>query len=243
MAREFSKRLYQSKAWKECREYIFKKYHGLCNECGKPGEEVHHIKFLTPSNIDNTDITMGEDNLVLLCKNCHFKKHRNTNPLVKNFKKPKRYTSNGTYFDEEGNLCRCQTYIVHGSPASGKTTYVREHKKDGDLVVDLDLILQGISMQDKTNLASNLLDIAIGIRSYIYKRIEDNSVDSRSIWVVGMLPSKKEREDIANRLNAQLVHIDTDMSECMTQAKNDDERANKQLQYSIIEDYFSKVEA
>ncbi|MDB3820107.1 HNH endonuclease, partial [Clostridioides difficile] len=51
MAREFSRSFYNSKAWKECRQSIIKKYLGLCAECGKLGEEVHHIKYLTPANI------------------------------------------------------------------------------------------------------------------------------------------------------------------------------------------------
>lgn len=242
MAREFAKSLYSSKAWKDCRDYIFNKYHGLCAECGRPGEEVHHITFLTPKNINDPDIAMGENNLILLCKNCHFSKHRSTNPLDSNFKNKKKYTTNGTYFDDEGNLCKCKTYIVHGAPASGKSTYVKTHKQEGDLVVDLDLILQAISMEDKSHIANNLLDVAIGVRDYLYKRIEGNTVDSRSIWVIAMLPTRKEREELCNRLGAELIHIDTDISECMTRAKRDDERENKQLHYKIIENYFSKLE-
>lgn len=79
MAREFSRKFYKSKAWKQCREYIFNKYHGLCNKCGAPGEEVHHVTWLSPKNIDDPEITLGEDNLVLLCRNCHVAIHRKVN--------------------------------------------------------------------------------------------------------------------------------------------------------------------
>lgn len=93
MAREFSKKFYKSETWKKCREYIYNKYHGICNECNGIGEEVHHIQWLTPSNIDDPYITLGEDNLVLLCRNCHIKKHRS-----------KQSTKEGYTFNELGEL-------------------------------------------------------------------------------------------------------------------------------------------
>ena len=95
MAREFSSKFYKSKEWKKAREYIYNKYHGLCVECGAPGEEVHHIEWLTPNNINNADITLGENNLVLLCRNCHIAKHRK-----------KEVTKTGLVFNELGELVK-----------------------------------------------------------------------------------------------------------------------------------------
>lgn len=93
MAREFSRNFYKSKAWKKCREYIYNKYHGLCVECGKPGEEVHHIIWLSPDNMNDTSITLGEDNLILLCRDCHMNKHRK-----------KEVTKTGLIFNDDGEL-------------------------------------------------------------------------------------------------------------------------------------------
>lgn len=95
MAREFARKFYKSKEWKNTRKYIFNKYHGLCVECGKPGEEVHHIIWLTPKNINNLDIALGETNLILLCRDCHMKKHRK-----------KEVTKDGLVFNENGELIK-----------------------------------------------------------------------------------------------------------------------------------------
>ena len=84
MAKEFSRAFYKSKEWKATREYIFKRDNGLCQDCldkGRviPGKEVHHIEFLTPSNMNDINITLGADNLRLLCKECHHRRHNNNN--------------------------------------------------------------------------------------------------------------------------------------------------------------------
>lgn len=242
MAREFAKSFYRSKKWKDCREHIFKKYFGLCAECGKPGEEVHHIEFLTPFNIHDPEITLGENNLILLCKECHFNKHKDSNPLAKNFKKKRVVTSKGYYFDDEGNLVTINKYIVYGSPGSGKSSYVREHRAVGDLVVDLDLIKQAISMVNRTNDTDNLLDIAIGIRDYIYKRIEDNDIDTKTIWIIASLPKRKEREELCKRLGADLIFIDKDINECINNAYLDTNRKDKTLEKYIIEKWFANYQ-
>ncbi|MDB2049600.1 HNH endonuclease signature motif containing protein [Clostridium perfringens] len=73
---------------------VFDLFDGICKECGEPGEEVHHIIWLTPSNINDVSITLGLDNLVLLCRDCHMNIHR---PRAK-------ATKEGLMFDAEGNL-------------------------------------------------------------------------------------------------------------------------------------------
>lgn len=100
MAREFSKYFYKSKAWKKTREYIFKRDQGLCQDClnkgiVNPGKEVHHIEHITPENINDTNITLGENNLRLLCKECHHKRHNK-----------KECVEEGLSFNEHGELIK-----------------------------------------------------------------------------------------------------------------------------------------
>lgn len=71
MAQAFSKSFYNSKEWKAVRKSILMRDSFLCRYCKKPAEEVHHIIHLTPENIGNPKITMGADNLISLCGNCH----------------------------------------------------------------------------------------------------------------------------------------------------------------------------
>ena len=73
MAREFAKAFYHSSAWEKQRAYILKRDNYLCTEpnCNRVATEVHHIIELTPDNINDIHITLGEDNLRSLCHECH----------------------------------------------------------------------------------------------------------------------------------------------------------------------------
>lgn len=75
MAREFSKKFYKSKEWSMTRDYILKRDNYLCQHCGRPAQEVHHIIHLSPENINDPGITMNPNNLTSLCRECHFKEH------------------------------------------------------------------------------------------------------------------------------------------------------------------------
>lgn len=50
---------------------------GLCKLCGKPRTKVHHKIHLTSNNVDDPNIVLRPDNLILFCKDCHYKeRHR-----------------------------------------------------------------------------------------------------------------------------------------------------------------------
>jgi 5-methylcytosine-specific restriction endonuclease McrA len=95
MAREFSKKFYESQAWIRCRNAYRQSKFGLCEQCGQPGVEVHHKIWLMPDNINNPDITLNWDNLILLCRKCHAEIHMTT-PA----------TRSDVMFDDHGNLIK-----------------------------------------------------------------------------------------------------------------------------------------
>lgn len=240
MAREFAKKFYHSKAWELARNSIYQRDMGLCQKCltekneTVPGEEVHHKIFLRPSNINDPNITLNPDNLILLCKDCHIGIHKATT-----HKKRKRIVMNGTYINEEGQLQKQKIIIVHGAPASGKTSYVKEHMNKGDMVVDFDLIKESISMCFNRDVPETLLDTAFEIRELLYRLIEERKVDARTIWVIGTLPTRKQRSELISRLHAdEVIHIEATIDECIERMLKDESRTDKEKQMQIIDGYF-----
>ena len=98
MARKFAKKFYDSKEWKACREAFRAFKMGICERCGSAeGTEVHHKRELNEININDVNVTMGFDNLELLCRRCHALHHN----------RGRKVTREDVCFDENGNVvCR-----------------------------------------------------------------------------------------------------------------------------------------
>ncbi len=99
MAKEYAHSFYNSKSWKECRASYITSVHGLCERCQekgiiKGGYIVHHKEYITPSNINNPEITLNHDNLEYVCEECHNKEHFRKHEAIRE----------GLAIDEEGNI-------------------------------------------------------------------------------------------------------------------------------------------
>ncbi|HAX02673.1 MAG: hypothetical protein A2Y45_01460 [Tenericutes bacterium GWC2_34_14] len=81
---------YKSAAWQVARQIKYQEQDGRCERCKRVGEEVHHKIRLTIQNVSDTSVSLNQENLELLCKECHNKEH-------------KRFSIEKE-FDDEGNL-------------------------------------------------------------------------------------------------------------------------------------------
>lgn len=93
--RDFARSFYLSKEWRRARAYVFNRDVGLCVKCGAFGEIVHHKVPLSPGNISNLEIALGESNLELLCRECHALAHAG-----------ELATDSRLTFDEDGNVVK-----------------------------------------------------------------------------------------------------------------------------------------
>lgn len=73
--KDFAKKFYLSKAWRQTREAYRRYRFGICERCGAAGDIVHHKIYLSPHNIHDANITLNFANLELLCQECHNKEH------------------------------------------------------------------------------------------------------------------------------------------------------------------------
>lgn len=75
MAKDYARGFYSSKAWKDTQAAYMASQHYVCERCGGVARIVHHIKYITPGNIGNPDITLNWNNLKALCIDCHNEEH------------------------------------------------------------------------------------------------------------------------------------------------------------------------
>jgi len=86
---------YGTKEWVKLARYIRIKYYYTCQVCGRRGVYVHHIIHITNDNLNDPNITLNENNLTLLCLDCHNDIHMGTSAVRKDLK-----------FDGKGNLVK-----------------------------------------------------------------------------------------------------------------------------------------
>ena len=128
-------KFYRSREWEKFRQVVINdrlNEQGLtiCEHCHKPIVQpydciLHHVIELTEENHTDVNISLNPDNIMLVHHRCHNKIH-----------------------DKLGYIQR-QVYIVHGSPLSGKSSYVKESMVEGDLIIDIDSIWECVSGCDR----------------------------------------------------------------------------------------------
>lgn len=219
---------YKSTYWKNCiavikAERLNDMGLNICEHCGKPIIKAydcigHHKEPLTLMNVNNPEISLNPDNVQLLHHSCH-------NVIHNRF----------------GLYQRQRVIIVHGSPLSGKTSFVESAKGDRDIVVDLDRLWSAITFEPlyvKNNyLKTNIFEV----RNHLLDQIKTRRGQWTTAWVIGSYPKRGERERLAERLGAELIHIDTPKEECLERlAKVTDSREYSQWE-QYINDYFECV--
>ena len=93
----WSRKFYQSRAWKDCRGSFLASKHYICERCGDVANTAHHRIKLTQSNITNPYIALAHDNLEALCHTCHNKEHHGGGGQA-------REQTRRAVFDEAGRL-------------------------------------------------------------------------------------------------------------------------------------------
>jgi len=56
MARDYAKQFYGSTQWKKARHLYLSNQYFTCEDCGESASIVHHIKPITPNNINDPNI-------------------------------------------------------------------------------------------------------------------------------------------------------------------------------------------
>ena len=66
---------YWTKEWRKTAALYMESRGHICERCGRLAHIIHHRQYVTPENVNDTDITLNWDNLEALCMECHNIEH------------------------------------------------------------------------------------------------------------------------------------------------------------------------
>lgn len=129
-------------------------------------------------------------------------------------------------------------YVVTGPPAGGKTTWVREHAKPGDITVDYDAILGALTPRgtEPYDAPMHVVDVAQTARNGAI-HVALNKVWYCDVYIIDSKPTDQARQRYES-LGATFVDLDPGFEVCIARARAE---RHARIQAVVADWYRSRV--
>lgn len=107
-------------------------------------------------------------------------------------------------------------HVICGAPCAGKTSYIQQRAKPGDLVIDTDKIAEALGAGVDHMAEGICYKAALEAREAAIRIAKKSEGDS---WIIHSLPSEQQIADY-QRHNAEIIVLDPGIDECKRRAKN-----------------------
>lgn len=191
--------------------------HPLCVVCGRVATEIDHKRAVTGPD---DPLFWDADNHQPMCKPHHSEK---TN------------RDDGGWGRKRAE--RWPRYVVTGAPASGKSTWVRERARPGDIVWDMDLAASALCMAD---LYPRPMPVVMALLAMRDALIDHLASVPHECPVYLIVTDPDDASAIASVIGAELVTMPTTEEECIARVRHGRaDRAAEQVQ--AIRDWYGKA--
>lgn len=175
----------------------------LCSVCGKPIVKKydcigHHKIELTDENVNDFAISLNPENIELIHHACHNRIHGRFEGFVQ------------------------RVFLVFGSPCAGKTTWVRSVANPDDLIVDMDSLWEAVCLSDRYHKPKRLRPNVFALRDCLIEQIKTRAGRWRNAYLIGGYPLRSDRDRLCELLQAEPVHIDAPLEQCLSRAPNEE---------------------
>lgn len=109
-------------------------------------------------------------------------------------------------------------HVIVGPPCAGKSTYLNDHAKAGDLRVDFDQIAKCLGAFKNHDAESIVKTAAFAARDAVINVAMDNP-DAES-WIIHTSPTDEQMESYKS-VNADVIVLDPGKDECLARAERD----------------------
>jgi hypothetical protein len=179
----------------------------LCRDCADNGlvTEATTPDHILPLAWGGTDT---DDNIQCLCEECHARKTASEANSYAALNHPDWLEPSAIPLT-----------IVSGPPASGKTTYLQENARPGDVVIDLDGIMRRLRptyTHWSGGLNKTLFNRAIRERNTMLGRLKGES--GKRAWFIVSAPTQAERNWWQSKLGGEIVLLHPGTEECKRRA-------------------------
>lgn len=232
---------YKSQEWANCKALVLNERlnEGVvyCEHCGKvilssfnpnannnKGAMVfHHKIYLSNQNVNDASISVNPSNIAILHWSCHNTVHNRFNGVAV---RPER-----------------KVYLVVGAPCSGKTTFVKEHIEEGDIVFDVDDLWQVLSGQSRYCKPSSLKQIVLATRLFIKDQLKRGAGYWRNAYIIESklaTPIELDKEAEGYPFNVEVIEMEATKEECLNRLLNNSQGRDIKLYQELIEEYYAK---
>lgn len=198
-----------------------------CEECGKvllkrSDTIPHHCKIpLTNENVNDRNISLNEDNIQIVCFQCH-------NKIEKRFSSYKR-----------------SVYLIVGSPCSGKSTWVKENANgQEDLILDFDNIWEAISINKRYIKPNRIKPIAFALRECLMEQIKMRTGSWVNCYILSTEPYVMNRKRLIDSLGIdEVIYMDTTKEECLQRLYKDPNGRSVEEYEQYINNYYDNFQS
>lgn len=112
--------------------------------------------------------------------------------------------------------------IVYGPPSAGKTTYMEQHAKPDDLVVDIDRVYACFSNSPMYTKPQKLWGVMQKIKAAALDAIKAQAPQGCTLWILGGFATKAQRNEMASLFDGhdvECVLVYADEQTCIARSK------------------------
>lgn len=109
-------------------------------------------------------------------------------------------------------------HVVTGAPCSGKSTYVQEHRKKGDVVIDFDKLSQAFGSDDRHAAPDPIKTVTFKAREAAITEVCSGDYEA---WIIHTKPTDEQRK-LYDSVEAEYIEMETDMETCLERCETDE---------------------